>query len=289
MNKTKKLEELQNKIHQFADDKKSLALIKEKQDFFATIKPAIIEAINNSQYQVLYQPHIHTKTHVIRGAEALFRLWATIDDTKIEIKPYVLFLLAHHFNFEQQLVTKAFQTVATDTLTLKKQINNNFITSFNLNPSLFNNNLLSDFVQIANSTKLSTQNIAIELVEHSGLNDITEAMLQNYKKHGFRIYLDDFGTAYATPDKLNLPFDVVKFGGQIMTSIDQNPQHQTLIKSAADYCKQKGIATIAEHIETPAELEFVKKCNIDYVQGYIFDKPLTFDQLISKYAPFKQS
>ena len=289
MDKLAKLDKLQNQMYDLADDKKIFDLTEKNHVFFEEIADSIIQACQDKNFYIVYQSHISTKTNNIRGAEALCRLSAKIDGESVEIKPYALFLIANYFGFDKHLSLALFDQVVKDTHAFKKQIDNEFITSFNINPSLFDEDMCTKILEIIDQHNLPRKNIAIELVEHSGLENITEQMMKHYKTHGLRLYLDDFGTGYSNQSKLDLPFDVVKFGGQLIDGIAHKPQNQQIVKNTTDICRQKEIITIAEHVENQEDLETIKKCKIDYVQGYIFNQPLTFEEFIGAYSKQNQS
>ncbi|MBQ8468205.1 MAG: EAL domain-containing protein [Clostridia bacterium] len=277
---------LQDKIIALDDDVKIHKLIHKNLALFELIKQLIHKELKANNFQILYQPHIFTNGKIV-GAEALFRLFVTLDGERIKINPFVLFAIANYYNLEEWLSIEAFKRVAADAAKFKKEIDTDFIVSYNLNPQFLNEKVCDQLIDIIDKNTLARKNIALELVEFYGLKKINPETMQYYKKRGMRFYLDDFGSGYSDHKVVNrLPFDVLKFSGSIIIGIDKkkNKKHLNFVRNTIKICKERGISTIAEHVETQSELEIISELGVTAVQGFVFDKLLSADELIEKYS-----
>ena len=105
--------------------------------------------------------------------------------------------------------------------------------------------------------------------------------LQN---NGFTCSIDDFGSGYSSLNSLkDLPFEVIKLDRLFLINSYDIQRSQEIIKAIVEMAKTINIKTVAEGVETPSQLEFLKMIDCDMIQGYIFSKPRPikeFEQLL---------
>ena len=119
--------------------------------------------------------------------------------------------------------------------------------------------------------------VIIELVESENYDidnsKITEFLVQ-VKSYQALIAIDDFGTGYSNFEYLTrIPVDIIKIDGTLIKSIAENEKHQLIVSTIVNFCKSLNIRVVAEFIENTEILEKVQALNVDYLQGYYFDKP----------------
>ena len=118
--------------------------------------------------------------------------------------------------------------------------------------------------------------VVLEVTERDAIEDTVElqARLNELRERGFRVAVDDLGAGYSglTSFVLLKP-DIVKFDMQLVRGIDQDPTRSMLVAALAHLCEDLDIVTIAEGIETRAELEKVVELGCDWVQGFYYAKP----------------
>ena len=114
------------------------------------------------------------------------------------------------------------------------------------------------------------------------LNDFdkTTRFLDELHSIGCTIALDDFGTGYTSMSYLaRLPIDVIKIDKSLIRNIDSNTSLQSIVKAIMTMSESLGMVNIIEGIETDAELMKIKSLNGNIIQGYLFSKPLTTDEV----------
>lgn len=269
--------ELEKQFFILETDDKIFELIRENKDLCDKVFDSIKSEIQKDNYNMVYQPHI--KNGLMVGAEALFRM--TVGD--VNISPMSVFRLASFYGYEEELTLKILKQICKDTVEFVKKISPDFVVSVNVNPAIFKHEFCEKFLNITQERSV-TNNIAIELLEVTSLNNVSKKDFDYIKSNGIKMYLDDFGSGYADESALKFPFDVIKFFGGLISGIDQNPENMQTVKRVAKLCNKRGIGTIAEHVETEEELNACIKAGVKTFQGYYFSKPILCKELIDKYA-----
>lgn len=129
---------------------------------------------------------------------------------------------------------------------------------------------------IMNENKWAQGRMVFEITESAKMEDMERAngFIQRLRKGGFPVCLDDFGAGAASFGYLmSLEVDVVKIDGPVVKNAQRARRGRALLESMATLCKNLGIETVAEMIDDQQGLDFVRKCGINYGQGYLFGKP----------------
>ena len=127
--------------------------------------------------------------------------------------------------------------------------------------------------------------LIFEVTESSRMTDLDAAnvFIQSLRKRGFEVCLDDFGAGAASFQYLSvLDVDVVKLDGSAVKNAQKAPKGRAFLTSLTELCRKLRVETVAEMVDTPKALSFVRECGCDYVQGYLFGKP-SVD--VSKFFP----
>jgi diguanylate cyclase (GGDEF)-like protein/PAS domain S-box-containing protein len=101
-------------------------------------------------------------------------------------------------------------------------------------------------------------------------------------KAGFQCTLDDFGAGYCSFALLQqLPLTSLKIDLTFVEEIDRNPQSRELVAALLAFGKRLGMRTIAEGVNSAAQLVFLRANGCDGVQGFLFGQPLAADELVT--------
>lgn len=118
--------------------------------------------------------------------------------------------------------------------------------------------------------------LMFEITESSRLGSLKEANLfiQNLRKMGYKVCLDDFGAGAASFQYLStLDVDIVKLDGSAIRNAREAPKGRSFLIALGNLCRDLKVETIAEMIDDAEGLTFVRECGISHVQGYLFGKP----------------
>jgi EAL domain-containing protein (putative c-di-GMP-specific phosphodiesterase class I) len=100
------------------------------------------------------------------------------------------------------------------------------------------------------------------------------AIVEEYRRLGFKIALDDFGAGYCGLNLLaDLPKDIIKLDTDLTRDLDRRPTALTIVRQMVDLARTLGSHLIAEGVETLQEYDALRACGIRLMQGYLFGKP----------------
>ena len=126
------------------------------------------------------------------------------------------------------------------------------------------------------------EEIELEITEGSTVNnDIDiQKILNKIKQKRFSIAIDDFGTGYSSLNMLEMmPIDTLKIDKSFIDRIDINEEKAILIEVIMFISKKLNLKTVAEGVETIEQVNYLKRWNCDLIQGYVYQKPLRFEEL----------
>jgi len=118
--------------------------------------------------------------------------------------------------------------------------------------------------------------LIFEVTESSRMTDLDEAnaFIQSLRQRGFEVCLDDFGAGAASFQYLSvMEVDVVKLDGSAVKNAQKAAKGRAFLTSLTELCRKLKVETVAEMVDSPKALAFVRECGCDYVQGYLFGKP----------------
>ena len=125
-------------------------------------------------------------------------------------------------------------------------------------------------------TRIPPDRVFFEITETSAIANLPTAMrfISVLKGMGCRFVLDDFGQGLSSFGYLkNLPLDFLKIDGGFVREMVADPIQAALVASIHEIGEVMGLGTIAESVEDEATLEALRQIGVDYVQGYLFQRP----------------
>ena len=120
------------------------------------------------------------------------------------------------------------------------------------------------------------QQLIFEITEAEEVNDRGHLrnIVNEYRRHGFKMALDDFGAGYSGLNLLaDLPTDIIKLDMELTRKLDERPNAFAIVRQMVELSRVLGIAVIAEGIETLEEYAALRSCGIHLMQGYLLAKP----------------
>lgn len=136
---------------------------------------------------------------------------------------------------------------------------------------------LSELLQQLRAHGLPTEAVTFEFPESvvTG-NEAGMANLHALAAAGLRFALDDFGAGFCSFSMLQqLPLAAIKIDLFFVQGIETNVQNRELVAALIAFTKRLGIRTVAEGVDSPGQLAFLRANGCDAVQGYLFGYPLT--------------
>ncbi|MCC7251160.1 MAG: EAL domain-containing protein [Hyphomicrobium sp.] len=124
---------------------------------------------------------------------------------------------------------------------------------------------------------LSPDLLEIEVTETALLSDEIDCIgdLRRLRDMGVRVALDDFGTGYSSLAHLRaFKFDKIKIDGTFVRDAVERPECAAVVNAVAVLGKRLGVTTVAEGVETEAQLDRVREEGCSEVQGYLYGRPV---------------
>ena len=241
-------------------------------------------AVTQNQFELYYQPKVDTRTGAVRSAEALIR-W--VHPTRGIVSPAEFIPLAEECGLigtiggwvirEACRQARAWQLDGVPTLRV----------SVNLSASQFRDSGLVDGIRSAlDDADLQARYLEVELTESAVMSDPEKsiAILEQLSAMGVLVSVDDFGTGYSSMSYLRrFPIDKLKIDRVFIDEIVSRQEDASIVRAIVSLAHSLRLKVVAEGVETPAQLDFLKTTGCDEYQGYHFSRPLPaadFERLI---------
>jgi diguanylate cyclase (GGDEF)-like protein len=142
--------------------------------------------------------------------------------------------------------------------------------------------LADEIAEVLRSSGLAPGHLILEITETTLVLDPQAAAgeLTQLKALGVRVALDDFGTGFSSLSHLlRFPIDTIKIDRSFVSAVGRDEQRSQLVQAMIDLGGTLGLRVVAEGIETPDQLDFLRTIGCEQGQGYLFAKPLGAPEL----------
>jgi EAL domain-containing protein (putative c-di-GMP-specific phosphodiesterase class I) len=230
---------------------------------------------------LLYQPIHDAHTRAIYSVEALLRQRrqtgelreaAIIHEAAEESCGPELFALDHILVRKAYTDAARWQAFAPDVR-----------LNVNLSPREFQEgHVLERLTALVSACGIDTRKVNVEITETAHIEDLdaTGAVLQELKKLGLELWLDDFGTGHSALDHLlELPIDGLKLPGAFVSPLPGDERCRAITRNLLRLADDLGLAVIAEEVERQDQLDFLLEHGCRYIQGFLFSRPMSVEQL----------
>jgi diguanylate cyclase (GGDEF)-like protein len=226
------------------------------------------------EFELHYQPILDVESRTIHTAEALVRWRHPVHGL---VAPDRFIPLAERTGLIQPLSEWIIQRACLDAASWPSHVQ----LAVNVSATQFKRGSLFDVVlQALVRSGLNPQRLQIEVTETVLLEQQFEQLqtFRRLKSLGATLVLDDFGTGFSSASYLtNFPFDKIKIDKSFIQGLPGR-ECEAVIASAVVLAKGLGISVTAEGIETELQLEYVRSMGIDFAQGYLFGRPVSYCQ-----------
>lgn len=251
----------------------------------AEIEQMIEQALRHEWFDAFLQPIIDLNTNKIVGYEALMRLRHPVNGI---MPPFDIITVAEEtgaiHEIGKQVFGKAFEhfTALSDISGDKTSY-----LAVNLSPTQIEASLPVWLASAVHLFDIDPSRIVIEITEATMLHDnpSIQTILRKIVNFGCRIALDDFGTGYSSLSYLSrFMVNIVKIDQSFIRSMtgdaeETRERSRMLIEGITAISHKMKCTVVAEGIETDEQRLQLQAIGVDYGQGYLFDRPLSFEQL----------
>ncbi|MCT7584085.1 REC domain-containing phosphodiesterase [Aliarcobacter butzleri] len=228
-----------------------------------------------NRFQAYFQPIVDTQTKEIYKYEALIRY---IDENGNEVGPYNFLDIAKKTKQYPNII----KVILKDALKLIKEKNKK--VSINISYADISNKNTTKYIydfltaQSIEHTKL----LSFEILESEEIVDFEEVsrFISEVKKFECLVGIDDFGAGYSNFHLLSkLKISFIKIDGSLIQNIHNSKDLEIIVRTISNIAKEFNVKTVAEFVANEEIYNKVKELNIDYSQGFYFDKPISYDSI----------
>lgn len=255
---------------------------KEKYDRFIRQREIRVELQNSinhhfSNFETYYQPIVDVKTRKLIGAEALMRFKMQRDDQVELISPVEFIPILE----ESGLIIPAGRWILREAVGNCKKWQED-ISDFKVNVNLsyvqiIKSSILDEIKLALKDYDLKPSLLGIEVTESGYLENTYhyKKLWSSLKKEGITLILDDYGTGYSNAYRLgNLTPHYIKIDRVLTQKALSSSYERSILIYIIEMAHTLNLKVCIEGIETEEELEKIKELNPDYIQGYLFGKPV---------------
>ena len=247
---------------------------------FLHIEHLIREGIRQNHFILNYQPLVDAKSRKLKGFEALLRYKSP---NGIPLTPDQFIPVAERSGEIVRLSELVFKQACAFVLRLKELTGAWLPISVNLSARQFQDQkLLTTLKRCTRSYAIPSHTLTLEITESVIMKDITRVSLEleALRNAGFKIALDDFGTGYSSLEYLaKLPIDTLKIDKSFILSLFDGPQNEHLVKAITTMARAMEMSVTAEGVENEGQADFLQLHGAHTLQGHLFSKPLSAEEV----------
>ena len=241
------------------------------------------QAMQKNHLFLQWQPQFNSQTNAISGMEALIR-WEHPHYGIIAPDEFIP-LLEDTMQIKN-LTHWVIKSVFSQATEIRKHFPD---VSLSINLSIYDfldDDLLDVVDHYLNSTPWICSNIIFEVTETVMIEDDERILfvVEALQKRGFKVSIDDFGAGYASFGYLqNIPANELKIDKRYSMSCAEK-NSQTIIKSIINIAQQLSMKVVVEGVEEQYQADLFKEWGAEYLQGWLFAKPMHLRDIIKSYA-----
>jgi sensor c-di-GMP phosphodiesterase-like protein len=244
-----------------------------------SLRNELASAVRRREFSMQYQPIIELDTGICVGAEALVR-WCRADGT--QVRPDLFIPVAEETGLIDALTDHVMDEVIKDMHDLLARDRSAHI-AINLSASdVGSGRALKVLTKKLAGTDIHPQQIWLEATER-GFIDIQGARtsLAAARRAGHCVAIDDFGVGYSSLQYLQtLPLDALKIDKSFIEAIGTHSATSPVTSHIIDMAKTLGLFTVAEGVETSAQLAYLQSRQVEFGQGWLFSRPLAAAEFV---------
>ena len=241
------------------------------------LESSLRRALENHEFEVFYQPIVNLHSGHISGFEALLR-WHHSELGWVS--PAEFIPIAEETGLIIPLGRWALRTACHQLRKWQQRfpVSRAMTMNVNLSAVQLRDGHLTDFIDhLLTFSGLSSDCLILEMTESLLVDhvDYNLEVLEQIRRYGIKLSIDDFGTGYSALSYLQqFPFSGLKVDRSFVSHLGTEAENPTLIKAILALASSLSLQPVAEGIETPQQLEFLRTNGCSHGQGFLLYKPM---------------
>ncbi len=163
-----------------------------------------------------------------------------------------------------------------------KGVHDDLFISVNISPKDFYFfDVVAEIKALVQEYQIDPIKLRIEITETVMMNDAEDrmAILDEFRRSGFIVEMDDFGSGYSSLNLLkDMPVDVLKVDMKFLSGSEGGSKSNTILRSIMQLAEDLGIASLTEGVETEQQFRDLSAMGCRLFQGYYFAKPMPLEE-----------
>ncbi len=248
------------------------------------IQSALVTAIANNEFTIMFQPKYRLSDSEYCGAEVLIR-W--FHPSLGNVRPDIFIPLAE----QSAIILKIDQWVLEETCRhiVQWMVRGLYVGRISINVSarqIGTPGYAKSLLHTVQHHGISTSILEIEITETSALGDVTVVgeNVRQLSEAGVSVAIDDFGAGHSSLQLLiESQIDTLKIDRSLINKIESDHKSLSVVNTLVQLAKYLNIESVAEGVETDEQRVMLRdEIACDVAQGYFFDKPLSADEIVSR-------
>ena len=248
----------------------------------ATMTVALRRALDRDEMHLEFQPRMSLFDGRVIGVEALLR-W-TSEEFGL-VPPSVFIPLAEETGLILPIGEWVLEHACRSLCQWREQGIVDVGVAVNISVlQLLRGNVPASVARVLESTRLPASQLELELTESMVMANAEQAItiLRDLKRLGVSIAIDDFGTGYSSLSYLKrLPIDTLKIDKEFVGDLTHDPDDEAIVATIISMAHSLGLTVVAEGVETPEQLHYLREHGCDEVQGFLLARPMRTDDCLA--------
>lgn len=240
-----------------------------------SLDTGIHRALDNNEFNLVYQPQINLRSGEIVGVEALLR-WNHPEHGIISPAEFIPF--AEESGLIVDIGLWVLKTACAELSRWRIAGLPEIRMAINVSArQLMEESIVDDILKVLKDYDIPGHCIELEITENAIMDDMDSVIrkLKELTLHEITIAIDDFGTGYSSLSYLHkLPIQTLKIDRTFLKESRINKGDNTIINTIVAMAKGLNLNVVAEGVESQAQLEYLREIECCEAQGYLFGKPL---------------
>jgi diguanylate cyclase (GGDEF)-like protein len=237
-------------------------------------------ALKNDSIFFYLQPQ-YDMDHKLRGFEALARMK---DAVGAFISPADFIPVAEKTGLIDRIDMCVFKQAVKFLSDVLKKGPSDITVSFNISVRhLMKNGFMEEIREVIKNCPVPINHLELEITESIMVDSAEKALrrINEIKELGIKVAIDDFGTGYSSLNYLNkLPSDMLKIDKSFIDTLNTSESSKQYVASIVSIGHILNLKVISEGVEQPEQLEALRNMGCDYIQGFIWGKPLPPEEAV---------